>query len=271
MHLLPNTIEGLKWGLKNFDGVETDLRLTKDEKLVIHHDPVLKSGETVAELTLSELVEKGVPSFDGFLMDTEIQSFAKQGKRFLLELKPNCRGKEAVSTEIAEIMAESLRTSLEISNFPTDSITFISFQENLLKPLVQEYKCAPLLPKLNECSVKEISGFTYLKLLGIFFSKRLPKYLKHAKKEGFTGVYTAREYFVGMMARYHGSYRKTLQLAQELGIELGTNLGTAQREPDFPELLRVSDDLQTFPRYAGVNEAPIIAHRGTGTKGVKID
>ncbi|RMG30580.1 MAG: hypothetical protein D6732_16055 [Methanobacteriota archaeon] len=271
MELQPNTIEGLKWGLKNFDGIETDLRLTKDGRLAIHHDPILKSGEVVAQLTLQELMDKGIPSFEAFVSDEEVQRFAKNGKRFLFELKPNCEGKKAVCKDIAETLAKSFRSSLEETGFPTENITVISFQEDLLKPLVEEFNCAPLLPNLNECAVKEISGFTYVKLLGKFFSRRLPRILKNARKAGYSGVYTAREYFVGPLSRYHGSLKKKLSIAENLGLELGTNLGNAEIEPEYPQLLRVSDDLKKFPRYAKAGEKPIIAHRGTGTKGIKLD
>lgn len=271
MHLKPNTIEGLKWGLKNFDGIETDLRLTKENQLVIHHDPVLKSGEPVKGLTINELKSKGVPPFRDFIQDPEVLRLAKNGKRFLLELKPNCSGKAALTKEIAGDMTRALKKELDEAGFPFDQITVISFQEELLLPLVEEFQCAPLLPTLNECEVVEISGFTYLKLLGKFFKKRLPSYLKSANKKGFRGVYTAREYFVGGLSRYHGSYRKKLQIASDLEIELGTNLGSVEKEPEFPELLRVTDLTFKHPRHAKKGEGPIIAHRGTGTKGVTLE
>ncbi|MHA2403810.1 MAG: glycerophosphodiester phosphodiesterase family protein, partial [Candidatus Kariarchaeaceae archaeon] len=40
MKLEPNSIDGLLWGLENFDGVEFDVRLSQDNKLVINHDPI---------------------------------------------------------------------------------------------------------------------------------------------------------------------------------------------------------------------------------------
>ncbi len=256
--------------MNNFDGIETDIRLTRDNKLVIHHDPVLSSGKMIASLTKQELVDAGIPAFENFIYNKEVESLVQKGKRALIELKPNCRGTIAISDEIAKTFSKETDELLASANFSTDQITFISFSEKLLKPLVDRYKCAPLLPALNECKVKQISGFTKLRLFGKFFAKRLPSYMKYAKNEGFTGTYVAREYFLGILSSYHGRYKKKLELAKSLDFELGTNLGTSKLEPDFPELLRVTDDTSIFPRYSKKDEGSIIAHRGTGTKGVEL-
>ena len=47
--LIPNSLEALEWGLTNFDGIEFDVRLSKDDVPVIHHDAHLASGQLIRE------------------------------------------------------------------------------------------------------------------------------------------------------------------------------------------------------------------------------
>ena len=93
MKILPNTYEGLIWGMKNFDGIETDLRLTLDDGVVIFHDCYLQTGEKIEELTEMELKDKGIPTLGKFLDLEEVVKLSKD-KIMFLELKPNCRGKK---------------------------------------------------------------------------------------------------------------------------------------------------------------------------------
>ena len=93
MKILPNTYEGLIWGMKNFDGIETDLRLTLDDGVVIFHDCYLQTGEKIEELTEKELADKGIPTLSKFLNLEEVVKLSKD-KIMFLELKPNCGGKK---------------------------------------------------------------------------------------------------------------------------------------------------------------------------------
>ena len=47
-----NTVEALVYGMQECDGVELDLRLTEDERLVLHHDSKTEFGEYPECLTL---------------------------------------------------------------------------------------------------------------------------------------------------------------------------------------------------------------------------
>ncbi len=270
MRFEPNTIDGLHWGLKNFDGVEFDIRLTKDNGLVIHHDPFLTSGEYIATLSLKELEARGIPTLREFLDHQDTRSFAAQGKVFLIELKPNCNGKMLVEKPLAKTFYQKFTSLVNELNFPTKSIRFISFSETLLFPFRQSFPSYPIIPALNECQTVTISKPMYLKLLWTFISKRIKPAILHAHKMGYAGVLFARQFILGPLHLVQGKYDSILKLANEYNLELGTNLGQVELEKQYPELLRISDKLSIYPRYASEGEAPIIAHRGTGTKGVEV-
>ena len=50
-----NTVDALVSGMNECDGVELDLRLSKDNRLVLHHDSKTEYGDYPECLTLDEL------------------------------------------------------------------------------------------------------------------------------------------------------------------------------------------------------------------------
>lgn len=265
MQLTPNTYTGLAFGLTYFDGIETDIRLTKDNDIVIFHDSYLETGEKVEDLSLSELTSRGIPSLRGFFSIQEIQELVKT-KDVYIELKPNCAGRSRVVDSIIDQFYDSFMRVVEETGITKDNIKLISFVKDLLDPFTNEFDCYPLLPDVNECSDR----FVILKALPQVLRRSLETELHRARERGFSGIFFAREYVMGWTSWRHPSYENIIQLAEELGMLLGTNLGTPDLEFDFPEFVRFSDKLATYPRYSKHGENPIIAHRGTGTKGVTV-
>ena len=51
---IENTIKSLNKALEICDFVETDIRITRDEQLVLYHDPTIENKK-IEELTLSEI------------------------------------------------------------------------------------------------------------------------------------------------------------------------------------------------------------------------
>ena len=52
-----NTIQALSHGIQISDGVEFDLRLTKDDRLILHHDSKTEYGDYPECMNLDELPE----------------------------------------------------------------------------------------------------------------------------------------------------------------------------------------------------------------------
>ncbi|MCE7737431.1 MAG: hypothetical protein GPJ54_21250 [Candidatus Heimdallarchaeota archaeon] len=266
--LLPNTLEGLKWGLENFDAIETDIRLSKDGDLVIHHDPVTSDGKIVADMTLSELKSDGLFLFSDFLNDPEINSKVKSGKHLWVELKPNCDGKKSVRKQIAYKLYAQILKEIDDSGFGTGNINILSFAKDLLNPIAKEnvLPCYPILPNINECNPR----FITLQGLPRVLNKSLRSHMNDCVENNYRGILFARQYIMGIFSLRHPSYSKLISLMDDLKIELGSNLGSVELESEYPLFHRFSDKTSIFPRYAKKGEGQIIAHRGTGTKGITI-
>ncbi|MBT6645058.1 MAG: hypothetical protein HOB52_04580, partial [Euryarchaeota archaeon] len=85
-------------GLLAFDGVEFDLRLTKDGGVIIHHDAKVSTCEEVRSglespwvenNNLDELCALDFTSFENFLADKDVQMrLNEQAAMICVELKP---------------------------------------------------------------------------------------------------------------------------------------------------------------------------------------
>lgn len=91
-----NTLDSLVHAMDLFDAIEFDIRLTKDDKIIIHHDrtvsvdPSRRKGRSpyVEDWTLDELVDFGFCSLEMLLENSRIQkSVFEQGKVLVVESK----------------------------------------------------------------------------------------------------------------------------------------------------------------------------------------
>lgn len=91
-----NTLHSLVHGMEMFDAIEFDIRLTKDEQVVIHHDRSVsidrsgfdKRSPYVEDWDLDELLELGFCSLEMLLEHTDIQKAVnEQGKVLVVESK----------------------------------------------------------------------------------------------------------------------------------------------------------------------------------------
>ena len=81
-----NTLASLVHGMEMFDAIEFDIRLTKDEQVVIHHDRSVsidrsefdKRSPYVEDWVLDELLELGFCSLEMLLDHTDIQKAVEQ-------------------------------------------------------------------------------------------------------------------------------------------------------------------------------------------------
>jgi glycerophosphoryl diester phosphodiesterase len=270
MKLLPNTLAGLTFGLQNFDGIETDVRLCKDKELLIFHDPITKEGELIKEFEIEHFLQKGIPSFKQLLEDINVRVELQKNKTIWLELKPNCINRNRSYEEIIDEFYNKTMRSIDETLSVGFDIRVISFVPELLQPFADNssLKCYPIIPSVNECETSKFK--MYASNLPSVVLKSLKKHMYNAQESNFSGVLFARQYLLGFFSNFHPSYSKLVDLMQETGLEMGTNLGSIDLEPKYPKLHRFTDKTQNYPRNAKENEGQIIGHRGTGTKGVDI-
>jgi hypothetical protein len=268
LKLLPNTIDGLIFGLSNFDGIETDIRLTKDEDLVLYHDPVLANGEMIRELTLEQLRSRGIPSLLDFLSHEKMPGLMSKGRVMWIEFKSDCRRGWPVKAQISDILYSKFVKIIDQADISPSNIKVLSFYKELLAPAVKDerFQVYPITPYVNECNKKLI----YPGGLARILMRSLKWHMKNAVTENYNGLLFAKQYLLGIFSLRHPKYEKIVELMDETGIELGTNLGNIDLETDYNRLHRFSDETEKYPRHAKKGEGLIIAHRGTGIKGLDI-
>tara|TARA_B100000900_G_C20601332_1_gene725746 strand:+ start:3689 stop:4828 length:1140 start_codon:yes stop_codon:yes gene_type:complete len=82
-----NTVEALVYGMNECDGVELDLRLSKDNRLVLHHDSKTEFGDYPECLTLDELPDYVEPIDDLLERKEFIKRWTEEGGFTCFELK----------------------------------------------------------------------------------------------------------------------------------------------------------------------------------------
>jgi len=104
----------------NADGVECDVRLTKDKKLAVIHDASVDRTTSekgkVGEFTLKELNEIGVPSLQDLL-----SLIKKSGKTVLIEIKEPGTEKKIVEL----VKKKKIESQSVIVSFFSDSIKLV--------------------------------------------------------------------------------------------------------------------------------------------------
>ena len=155
-----NTVDALVYGMQHSDGVELDLRLTEDKRLVLHHDSKTEFGDYPECLTLDELPEYVEPIDDLFENKDFIRRWTEEGAFTCIELKTphpssgkaggwfNGREKEQYMIKMIEEL-EDLLQPIERSN---SSTVIYSFDPKLIsasKKIKSNLKFSRLRPNIR--------------------------------------------------------------------------------------------------------------------------
>ena len=207
-----NTLQSLKHGIIHSDGVEFDLRLTSDGKLIIHHDSVVSIPKHELEgrpkwvdaWSLDELKEVGFTSLEDFIQDSVVQNqWIEEGKMACLEFKrphllsPNGRGilnkkRQYKYMSNAMKLAEKI---LDENEIPKENSVFYAFFRGM-KQVVNESKIErnwaelmPSIPTIGNRTFKR--AYAYPQYMTMPFSKLV----KRHRKSGASMIPCAIEYF----------------------------------------------------------------------------
>lgn len=146
------------------DGIEIDVRLTKDNKLILNHDPFYK-GKYIKNTKLKILKKLGLTSLDEILK-------INTNKIIMIEIKENKENKKVAKTLMKNIKKYNR------------NIYICSFNYNLIKYIKKNYhiKCGLIIGlKINQNHLNDNFDFVSL------------NYLSNAKSEKETYRWTVNE------------------------------------------------------------------------------
>jgi len=208
-----NSLESLRHGIQSNDGIEFDVRMTRDGELIIHHDAkvsvpsekIPREDSWVENHTLDELTSLGFISFRSMLEDTQLQTeWRDKGKMGCVEFKrPHPRalygggvfGKKQHISHIAEMMkqTESLLSEFEI---PSENTVYYSFHTGM-KSSVQSSgtdrpwaTLAPYVPPFGTHHTKRMRGMAQ------FFTTSIARLIESNRRAGASMTPCAIEYFI---------------------------------------------------------------------------
>lgn len=143
-----NTLDSLRHAITMFDGIEFDIRITADKRLIVHHDrdvsvpSELLRGRPlwVEEWTHDDLVDLGFLSFEDLLEDeTVLKAWRDQGKMGCIEIKrPHPKaatgggylGRSQHNAHIAEAI-KLADEALNNADIPEKNTVYYSFHKNM--------------------------------------------------------------------------------------------------------------------------------------------
>ncbi len=268
IRLRANHFESLIWGLNNFDGIETDLRLNADDELVLYHDT--KHGRrSVREMSSDECRNENIVIFKDFLSHPEVIDAKKAGKTFIFEPKPDCEWYRDVSQP--DYFRKIFLQTIDDHNFSIDNnLHLMSFSEAMLKPFIEDgINVYPIYPLANFCVYKNRWSLLLLKPLSFYFKHSPKSLLRYTKDRGYTGALMSFPYFYGLNKLFRESRVDIIEYAIELDLAIIANLYFPKLERKYDDMILLTDNTRIYPNYSS-NNGKIIAHRGCGANDVKI-
>ena len=230
-----NTHASLVEAMRKMDGVEFDLRLTADEKLVVHHDHTVSipkenlegRSQIVEEWTLDELESVGFCSFEKLMSDKEwLTPWQEHSKVACLEIK---RSLPQIAKDPTTRMAKIMQIAGEMvdeAGIPKQSAVFYAFHRPMAKVAKLSgssrpwSRLLPIVPRTGSHNSKRIRA------LPEFMMYSFKRLLKSQQKSGAPMMPCAVDYFEG--------FKKYLHFGMPVGLE-GSGLKRLRKaKGDFP-------------------------------------
>lgn len=210
-----NSVVSLQQGIQKFDGVEFDLRLTKDNEVIIHHDALVSVNEEVRSSLESPWVENndldslrglGFASFAEFLAKSDVsRRLIEEAAMICIELKPphpssgaggSWFGGGASSREQMGKLMTAAERKLEENSIPINNSIYYSFfngfpqiasKAEITRPVSTLW---PIIPRFGSRSVQRAI------CLPQYVSTSLSRLLKRQRRNNSPMVPCALEYFI---------------------------------------------------------------------------
>ncbi|MDP6906880.1 MAG: glycerophosphodiester phosphodiesterase family protein [Candidatus Thalassarchaeaceae archaeon] len=222
-----NSLAGLRHAMNHMDGVEFDLRLTKDDELIIFHDNHISKSQRediggrkwVEDHEAESLQALGAPLFSELIADNEFKTaWLEKGKIACIELKmphPNAKHAGSVNPRKRERharkMAKMVDSMVGELNPPHNSVVLYSFKRRFRHTCARAgvrwpvAQLQPAIPEIGNDTVKRILT------LPSFMWLSLPFHLKHQQNVGAPMLPCALEYLEG--------FTRHLTLGRTVGLK----------------------------------------------------
>ena len=201
-----NTVEALVYGMEQSDGVELDLRLTQDQRLILHHDSKTEFGEYPECLTIDELPDYVEPIDDLLANKDFIRRWTEEGAFTCIEFKsphPSSgkaggwfNGKEKEQHMIN--MIQNLQELLEPIERSNSSTVIYSFDPKIItasKKIKTDLKFSRLRP-----NIRQWGNWTTQRIVATpsFLANSLPKLMDKQRQEGSPMLPCSLQYLKGI-------------------------------------------------------------------------
>ena len=222
-----NTHASLVEAINRLDGVEFDLRLTSDDRLIIHHDDHVSVPKDMLEgrssflehWTHDELVELGFASFDALMSDKEwLIPWQEHSKAVCLEIK---RPHPIIAKDPHKNMSRVMQLASDLvdeAEIPDTSAVFYAFHRGMDKVARDSgstrpwSRLLPLVPRRGSHNGKR------LRALPEFVLNSFTRLMKRQQNAGSPMMPCAIEYFstwsrfahFGLPVGLHGAAKKRL-------------------------------------------------------------
>jgi len=201
-----NTVEALVYGMEQSDGVELDLRLTQDQRLVLHHDSKTEFGEYPECLTMDELPDYVEPIDDLLANKDFIRRWTEEGAFTCIEFKSphpssgkaggwfNGKGKEQHIIN----MIQNLQQLLEPIERNNSSTVIYSFDPKIItasKKIRTDLKFSRLRP-----NIRQWGNWTTQRIVATpsFLANSLPRLMDKQRQEGSPMLPCSLQYLKGI-------------------------------------------------------------------------
>ena len=267
-----NSIDAIKMGIRQFDGVEFDLRLSSDGILMLHHDNKIEGGKYFENQTADES-KLIADTFDKLMNCSEFTTpWQEEGKTVCIELKsphPNsgvAGGWKGGSKRINYLikMIQMVEEYLHDLDLPEGTTVIYAFDKKFLQA-AKKAQCkqphAILMPRLREWSSGNIN-----KALATpsFIAHSLPRLMKKHQNWGAPMTPCALDYLTG--------FTRHLTIGRTVGLT-GRGLNTlTKKRKGFPAFVwPVSLKHEKLVLDAGLtaltdSSSPDITHLPDGSK-----
>jgi hypothetical protein len=236
-----NSIKNICTILKNHDGCEFDIRLTKDDVLVLWHDAWYQQ-KRVIDTEFRYL--QNILSLEEFVNDPKVIELVNNDPKTLwIEVKEerNINGKS--SDLYNEIIVDRIEKLLKVSCLDLNNIYLVSFSTSILKKIT-EFKKLLIVPYYDCSSYGERSrkrNVSFDKII-VYLKMFLPlKFrIQRAKELGFNGLLFPKQYLRGFISMFQPSIDNILTFAGKDFI-LGTDADTFEEEQYFKNLVVITN------------------------------